>query len=148
MAMRPALKTIVDKIKAMPDPRETFHNEYLKRCVPNSGSISDYRKTNSATHKFFMKYGLKLRNPIQIKAGTKWTHKSNSGTVNGVFIEDCKIVAVAKFIGNQAILDKSCSIYVRCSNFLNDTCTKPEPDWAEQLAALDTELLEKIAKEI
>ena len=66
MAMRPALKKIVNLLK---------ESESLSNA-------SDYYMVadENKFEKFIKKHCIRLRNPVPIKAGTKWTWKSSSGT--------------------------------------------------------------------
>ena len=128
MAMRPALKKIVNLLK---------ESESLSNA-------SDYYMVadENKFEKFIKKHCIRLRNPVPIKTGTKWTWKSSSGTVHGKFKVDCKAIGVVLNVGPQIVLDKRSSISNQCEE-LNG-----ELDYLEQLSALDTELLEKIEKEL
>ena len=53
---------------------------------------------------------IKLKQPIEIAAGTKWKYKSSSGTINGQFKYKCKIIAVRDCIGYEAVFDRKSSI--------------------------------------
>ena len=128
MAMRPALKKIVNLLK---------ESESLSNA-------SDYYMVadENKFEKFIKKHCIRLRNPVPIKAGTKWTWKSSSGTVHGKFKVDCKAIGVVLNVGPQIVLDKRSSISNQCEE-LNGRL-----DYLEQLSSLDTELLEKIEKEL
>ena len=139
MAMRPALKKIVNALKAVPSPIEVNRKEWDKAL---HGHGKDYPKIDKAIHKFCLKHCIKLHNPIEIKAGTKWKYStSDSGPCNGFFPEDCKIVGVTGFYyGNQAVFDKS--VRLICNSFAHNS------EWSIMLSYLDTHILNKIAKEI
>ena len=128
MAMRPALKKIVTLLK---------ESESLSNA-------SDYYMVadENKFEKFIKKHCIRLRNPVPIKAGTKWTWKSSSGTVHGKFKVDCKAIGVVLNVGPQVVLNK-CSSISNHGEELNG-----ELDYLERLSALDTELLEKIEKEL
>ena len=128
MAMRPALKKIVNLLK---------ESESLSNA-------SDYYMVadENKFEKFIKKHCIRLRNPVPIKAGTKWTWKSSSGTIHGKFKVDCKAIGVVLNVGPQIVLDKRSSISNQCEE-LNGKL-----DYLEQLSSLDTELLEKIEKEL
>ena len=128
MAMRPALKKIVNLLK---------ESESLSNA-------SDYYMVadENKFEKFIKKHCIRLRNPVPIKAGTKWTWKSSSGTICGKFKVDCKAIGVVLNVGPQVVLNK-CSSISNHGEELNG-----ELDYLEQLSALDTELLEKIEKEL
>ena len=128
MAMRPALKKIVNLLKES----ESLSN------VGDYYMVSDENKFE----KFIKKHCIRLRNPVPIKAGTKWTWKSSSGTVHGKFKVNCKVIGVVLNVGPQVVLNKWSSISNQGEE-LNG-----ELDYLEQLSALDTELLEKIEKEL
>ena len=128
MAMRPVLKKIVNVLKA-------------SESLSNAGDyymVADENKFE----KFIKKHCIRLRNPVPIKAGTKWTWKSSSGTVHGKFKVDCKAIGVVLNVGPQIVLNK-CSSISNQGEELNGKL-----DYLEQLSALDTELLEKIEKEL
>ena len=128
MAMRPALKKIVNLLK---------ESESLSNA-------SDYYMVadENKFEKFIKKHCIRLRNPVPIKAGTKWTWTSSSGTVRGKFKVNCKVIGVVLNVGPQIVLDKRSSISNQCEE-LNGRL-----DYLEQLSSLDTELLEKIEKEL
>ena len=128
MAMRPALKKIVNLLKES----ESLSN------ASDYYMIADENKFE----KFIKKHCIRLRNPVPIKAGTKWTWKSSSGTVHGKFKVNCKAIGVVLNVGPQVVLNKQSSISNQGEE-LNG-----ELDYLEQLSALDTELLEKIEKEL
>ena len=128
MAMRPALKKIVNLLKES----ESLSN------ASDYYTIADENKFE----KFIKKHCIRLRNPVPIKAGTKWTWKSSSGTVHGKFKVNCKAIGVVLNVGPQVVLNKQSSISNQGEE-LNG-----ELDYLEQLSALDTELLEKIEKEL
>ena len=126
--MRPVLKKIVNLLK---------ESESLSNA-------SDYYMAadENKFEKFIKKHCICLRNPVPIKAGTKWTSKSSSGTIHGKFKVDCKAIGVVLNVGPQIVLDKRSSISNQCEE-LNGRL-----DYLEQLSSLDTELLEKIEKEL
>ena len=126
--MRPALKKIVNLLKES----ESLSN------ASDYYMIADENKFE----KFIKKHCIRLRNPVPIKAGTKWTWKSSSGTVHGKFKVNCKAIGVVLNVGPQVVLNKQSSISNQGEE-LNG-----ELDYLEQLSALDTELLEKIEKEL
>ena len=128
MAMRPVLKKIVNVLKES----KSFSN------VHDYWTVADENKFE----KFIKKHCISLRNPVPIKAGTRWTWKSSSGTIYGKFRVDCKVIGVILNCGPQIVLDKRSSISNQCEE-LNGRL-----DYLEQLSALDTELLEKIEKEL
>ena len=99
-------------------------------------------KDDSKFEKFLKKHCIRLRNPVPIKAGTKWTSKSSSGTIHGKFKVNCKAIGVVLNVGPQVVLDKRSSTSIQCEE-LNGKL-----DYLEQLSALDTELLEKIEEEL
>ena len=128
MAMRPVLKKIVNVLNA-------------SESLSNAGDyymVADENKFE----KFIKKHCIRLRNPVPIKAGTKWTWKSSSGTVHGKFKVDCKAIGVVLNVGPQIVLNK-CSSISNQGEELNGKL-----DYLEQLSALDTGLLEKIEKEL
>lgn len=129
MAMRPALKKIVKLLK---------ERKSLLDIDGYYNAVSD----NNKFEKFIKKHCIRLRNPVPIKAGTKWVSKSSSGTYHGEFKVDCKVIGVVYNIGTQLVLDKRSSISKYCEEF------NGKPDYLEQLSSLDSELLEKIAKEV
>ena len=129
MAMRPALKKIVNLLKES------------KSLMDFDGYYAAVKDT-SKFEKFIKKHCIRLRNPVPIKAGTKWTWKSSSGTVHGKFKVDCEAIGVVLNVGPQVVLNKWSSIDNKGEE-LNG-----ELDYLEQLSALDTELLEKIEKEL
>ena len=129
MAMRPALKKIVNLLKES------------KSLLDIDGYYSVV-KDDSKFEKFIKKHCIHLRNPVPIKAGTKWISKSNSCTVYGKFKVNCKVIGVVDYIGTQLILDKRSSISNDCEKF------DGKLEYLAQLSALNTELLEKIAKEV
>ena len=129
MAMRPALKKIVNLLK---------ESKSLMDVDGYYAAVKDTRKFE----KFIKKHCIRLRNPVPIKAGTKWTLKSSSATVHGKFKVDCKAIGVVLNVGPQVVLNKWSSISNQGEE-LNG-----ELDYLEQLSALDTELLEKIEKEL
>lgn len=129
MAMRPALKKIVKLLKES------------KSLMDVDGYYTAVKDT-SKFEKFIKKHCIHLRNPVPIKAGTKWTLKSSSDTVHGKFKVDCKVIGVVLNVGPQVVLNKQSSISNQGEE-LNG-----ELDYLEQLSALDTELLEKIEKEL
>lgn len=131
MAMRPALKKIVNLLKG---------NKPLTDIDGYYTAVKDASKRE----KFIKKHCIHLRNPVSIKAGTKWIAKSNSGTIHGKFKVDCKVIGVVNYIGTQVVLDKRSSI----SNFFQCEELNGGLDYLEQLSSLDTELLEKIANEL
>lgn len=114
---------------------------------------------------------VKLEQPIQIAAGTKWKYKSSSGTYSGQFKYKCKITAVRYGVGYEAVLDRKSSIddltlsgcdvlwerakdpmypYVNRKVFYG---TLPESirrlcDSHESLATLDTSILKQIADQL
>lgn len=114
---------------------------------------------------------VKLEQPVQIEAGTKWKCKSSSGTINGQFKYKCKIIAVRDGIGYEAVLDRKSSIsdctLSDCGEYWERakdpmaTCVNraifhgslPESirrlcDAHESLANLDTGILKQIADQI
>lgn len=128
MAMRPALKKIVNVLKE-------------SKSLSNAGDyymVADENKFE----KFIKKHCIHLHNPVLIKAGTRWTWKSSSGTICGKFKINCKVIGVVLNCGPQIVLDKRSSISNQCEE-LNGRL-----DYLEQLSSLDTELLEKIEKEL
>ena len=127
MAMRPALKKIVKLLKES------------KSLMDVDGYYAAVKDT-SKFEKFIKKHCIRLRNPVPIKAGTKWTSKSNSGTIHGKFKVDCKAIGVVLNVGPQIVLDKRSSISNQCEE-LNGRL-----DYLEQLSSLDTDLLEKTDK--
>ena len=129
MAMRPALKKIVALLK---------ESESLLNVDGYYTAVKD----DSKFEKFLKKHCIRLHNPIPIKAGTKWTWKSSSGTICGKFKVNCKVIGVVLNCGPQIVLDKRSSISNQCEE-LNGRL-----DYLEQLSSLDTELLEKIEKEL
>ena len=129
MAMRPALKKIVDLFKGN-KPLTDIDGYYT--AVKDASKFEEFIKTHC----------IHLRNPVLIKAGTKWTSKSSSGTIHGKFKVDCKAIGVEHHVGIQLVLDKRSSISDRCEE-LNG-----ELDYLVTLSTLDTELLEKIANEL
>ena len=129
MAMRPALKKIVNLLKE-------------SEPIFNIDGYYTAAKNDSTFENFIKKHSIHLRNPVPIKAGTKWISKSSSGTIHGEFKVDCNVVGVVWFIGVQLVLDKRSSI----SKYREEIGC--ELDYLEQLSSLDTELLEKIAKEV
>lgn len=129
MAMRPVLKKIVNLLKES------------KSLMDVDGYYTAVKDT-SKFEKFIKKHCIRLRNPVPIKAGTKWTWKSSSGTVHGKFKVDCEAIGVVLNVGPQVVLNKWSSI----SN--HDEELNGELDYIEQLSALNTELLEKIEKEL
>ena len=128
MAMRPVLKKIVNVLKES----KSFSN------VRDYWMVADGNKFE----KFIKKHCIRLRNPVPIKAGTRWTWKSSSGTICGKFRVNCTVIGVVLNCGPQIVLDKRSSISNQCEA-LNGRL-----DYLEQLSALDTELLEKIEKEL
>lgn len=128
MAMRPVLKKIVNVLKAS----ESLSN------------VDDYYMITDTNEfeKFIKKHCIRLRNPVPIKAGTKWTWKSSSGTICGKFKVNCKVIGVVLNCGPPIVLDKRSSISNLCEE-LNGNL-----DYLEQLSSLDTEILEKIEKEL
>ena len=128
MAMRPVLKKIVN----------------LLRASKSLSNVGDYYMVADANEfeKFIKKHCIRLRNPVPINAGTKWKSKTSSGTVRGKFKVNCKVIGVVLNCGPQIVLDKRSSISNQCEK-LNG-----ELDYLEQLSSLDTELLEKIEKEL
>lgn len=129
MAMRPALKKIVDLLK---ERKSLSDIEGYYTAVKEDGKLE----------KFIKKHCLRLRNPVPIKAGTKWASKSSSGTYRGEFKVDSKVIGVVDYIGTQLVLDKRSSTSKYREEFGG------ELDYLESLSALDTELLEKIANEL
>lgn len=129
MAMRPALKKIVNLLKE-------------RKALSDIDGYYTVIMDDDKFEKFIKKHCLRLRNPVPIKAGTKWASKSSSGTYRGEFKVDCKVIGVVDYIGTQLVLDKRSSIS-KCSEQLSD-----EIYYLEQLSSLDTELLEKIADEL
>ena len=129
MAMRPALKKIVTLLK---ESKSLMDVDGYYTAVKDTGKFE----------KFIKKHCIRLRNPVPIKAGTKWTLKSSSGTIHGKFKVDCKAIGVVLNVGPQVVLNKWSSISNQGEE-LNG-----ELDYLEQLSALDTELLEKIEKEL
>ena len=129
MAMRPALKKIVNLLK---------ENKSLRDIDGYYTAVKDASKFEE----FIKKHCIHLRNPVLIKAGTKWTSKSNSGTIHGKFKVDCKVIGVVNHIGTQLVLDKRSSIINVCEELGG------ELEYLEELSVLDTELLEKIANEL
>ena len=129
MAMRPALKKIVNLLKE-------------RKTLSDIDGYYTAVKDESRLENFIKKHCLHLRNPVPIKAGTKWVSKSSSGTYHGEFNVDCNVIGVVQYIGIQLVLDKRSSI----SNYRKEF--GGELDYLEQLSSLDTELLEKIAKEV
>lgn len=129
MAMRSALKKIVNLLK---ERKTLLDIDGYYNVVTDDGKFE----------KFIKKHCLRLRNPVLIKAGTKWVSKSSSGTYHGEFKVDCKVIGVVDNIGTQLVLDKRSSI----SKYGEEL--SGEPDYLETLSSLDTELLEKIAKEL
>lgn len=129
MAMRPALKKIVNMLK---------ENKSLMDIDGYYTTVKDASKLK----KFINKHCIHLRNPVPIKAGTKWTLKSSSGTINGEFKVNCKVIGVVQYIGTQLVLDKRSSIS-KCREKFGG-----ELDYLLTLSTLDTELLEKIANEL
>ena len=133
MAMRPALKKIVNLLK---------ENKSLTNIDGYYTAFFERIKDASKFEEFIKKHCIHLRNPVLIKAGTKWTSKSSSGTIHGKFKVDCKAIGVVKYVGTQLVLDKRSSISNVCEELGG------ELDYLEQLSVLDTELLEKIANEL
>ena len=129
MAMRLALKKIVALLK---------ESESLLNVDGYYTAVKD----DSKFEKFLKKHCIRLRNPVPIKAGTKWTSKSSSSTIHGKFKVDCKAIGVVLNVGPQVVLDKRSSTSSQCEE-LNGKL-----DYLEQLSALDTELLEKIEEEL
>lgn len=129
MAMRPALKKIVNLLK---------EQKTLSDIDGYYTAVAD----ESRLEKFIKKHCIRLRNPVPIKAGTKWASKSSSGTYHGEFKVDCNVIGVVQYIGTQLVLDKRSSIS-RCREEFGG-----ELDYLETLSSLDTELLEKIANEL
>lgn len=129
MAMRPALKKIVNLLKE-------------RKTLSDIDGYYTAVKDESRLENFIKKHCLRLRNPVPIKAGTKWVSKSSSATYHGEFNVDCNVIGVVQYIGTQLVLDKRSSI----SNYRKEF--GGELDYLEQLSSLDTELLEKIAKEV
>ena len=129
MAMRPVLKKIVNLLKESKSLREV------------DGYYAAGKDT-SKFEKFIKKHCIRLRNPVPIKAGTKWTSRSSSGTVHGKFKVECKVIGVVLDVGPQVVLNK-CSSISNQGEELNGRL-----DYLEQLSSLDTELLEKIEKEL
>ena len=128
MAMRPALKKIVNLLKE-------------SKSLLDINGYYTAAKDESKREKFIKKHCIHLRNPVPIKAGTKWTLKT-SGTIHGEFKVDCKVIGIVDYIGTQLVLDKRSSISNQCE------ALGGELDYLESLSALDTELLEKIANEL
>ena len=124
MAMRPALKKIVNLLKE-------------QKTLSDIDGYYTAVKDESRLENFIKKHCLRLRNPVPIKAGTKWTLKTSS-TIHGEFKVDCKVIGVVNNIGTQIVLDKRSSSCNGCEKLA----------YLESLSALDTELLEKIAKEL
>ena len=129
MAMRPALKKIVNLLKE-------------RKTLSDIDGYYTAAADDSKFEKFIKKHCIRLRNPVPIKAGTKWVSKSSSATYHGEFNVDCNVIGVVQYIGTQLVLDKRSSI----SNYRKEF--GGELDYLEQLSSLDTELLEKIAKEV
>lgn len=129
MAMRPALKKIVNLLKE-------------RKSLFDINGYCTAAEDDSRLETFIKKHCIRLRNPVPIKAETKWTSKSSSGTYHGEFKVDCNVIGVVHYIGTQLVLDKRSSISKYCEEF------DGELDYLEQLSSLDTELLEKIAKEV
>ena len=129
MAMRPALKKIVNLLKE-------------RKTLSDIDGYYTAVKDESRLENFIKKHCLHLRNPVPIKAGTKWVSKSSSATYHGEFNVDCNVIGVVQYIGTQLVLDKRSSISRCCEEF------DGELDYLEQLSSLDTELLEKIADEL
>lgn len=129
MAMRPALKKIVNLLKE-------------HKALSDIDGYYTVIMDDDKFEKFIKKHCLHLRNPVPIKAGTKWASKSSSGTYHGEFKVDCKVIGVVHNIGMQLVLDKRSSISKCCEEF------DGELDYLEQLSSLDTKLLEKIANEL
>ena len=129
MAMRPALKKIVNLLL-----------KESKSLTEVDGYYTALKDT-SKFEKFIKKHCIRLRNPVPIKAGTKWTFESSIAIIHGKFKVDCKVIGVVLNISPQLVLDKRSSISNQGEE-LNG-----ELDYLEHLSALDTELLEKIEKE-
>lgn len=129
MAMRPALKKIVKLLKE-------------RKSLFDINGYCTAAEDGSRLETFIKKHCIHLRNSVPIKAGTKWTLKSSSGTYHGEFKVDCNVIGVVHYIGTQLVLDKRSSIS-KCREEFDG-----ELDYLEQLSSLDTELLEKIAKEV
>ena len=100
MAMRPVLKKIVNVLKT-------------SKSLSNA---RDYYMVDDENkfEKFIKKHCIRLRNPVPIKAGTKWTWKSSSGTICGKFKVNCKVIGVVLNCGPQIVLDKRSSISNQC----------------------------------
>jgi len=128
MAMRPALKKIVDVLKK----EQQLHE------IP--GYYTAIR--NGKQEEFIKEHCHKLRNPVHIPAQTPWIAKSSSGNTRGKFVEDCNVIGVVTFIGNQLVLDKRASISEYREQF------NGELDFVEMLSSIDTKLLNEIAEEV
>lgn len=130
MAMRPELKTIINAIKSANGSAKSI-DTWCKAL--ESRDQSEWLKANC----------LKLKNPIEIEAGTRWISKSSSGTVKGRFVKDCKIVGVINYIGYQAVLDKASS----ASDYMISVDSQ-DLDSTETLAYLSTDILRKIVEQL
>lgn len=130
MAMRPELKTIINVIKSANYSVENIDTWYK---ALESGDQNKWLKANC----------LKLKNPVEIEAGTRWISKSSSGTVKGRFVKDCKIVGVIHYVGYQAVLDKAAI----ASDYMIDINSK-DLDSKETLAYLSTDILRKIVEQL
>ena len=128
MAMRPALKKIVNLLKES----ESLSN------ASDYYMVADENKFD----KFIKKHCIRLRNPVLINAGSNLIWMLSSGTICGKFKVNCKVIGVVLNCGPQIVLDKRSSISNQCEE-LNGRL-----DYLEQLSSLDTELLEKIEKEL
>ena len=129
MAMRPALKKIVNLLKE-------------SKAIQDIDGYYTAIKDADKYEEFIRKHCIHLRNPVPINAGTKWTSKSDSGTICGKFKVDCKVIGVVNHIGITLVLDKRSSISNDCE------ALNGKLGYLVRLSTLDTELLEKIANEI
>jgi len=129
--MRPELKKIRESIKTA---GATMQNNPAW-CEPRS---------DRSEHAWLKRHCLKLKSPVEVKAGTKWIQKSSSGNVKGVFLKPCKIIGVIEYVGYEVVLDKPSSTSEECMAY-------GRPDFLnirESVSAMPTDILKKIVEQL
>lgn len=138
MAIRPILKKLKEEIKLkMASDVDTWRNNKYTKLLEGAA----YDKTKQVClQKYKRENCIKLK-PFDIPAGTRLVQKSSSGNWYGTIVVDCKAIGLIDEVGHELLLDKPASLSDYCKN--NQIPLQWDDDKV-QLAALPTEILEKI----
>ena len=130
--MRPELKKIRESIKAA-------------GAITQSNPAWYEAIKNGKEHAWLKRHCLKLKSPIEVKVGTKWTYKSSSGNNKVIFLKSCKIIGVIYNIGEyEVVLD-------RRSSASEAVMTYGGPDRLhvrERISVVPADILKKIVEQL